>query len=103
MKTIVLDLPQFVFLLVMISVTAWVWMKSLATCPKTFSDEYMALHHKYNTLVQERDKLKGALVFMQSNMVQQQVPDRRQPGAMPTAMPTAMQAAMQYQDQQIFM
>lgn len=94
MKTIVLDLPQFVFLLVMISVTAWVWMKSLATCPKTFSDEYMALHHKYNTLVQERDKLKGALVFMQSNMVQQQpVPDRRQ----------QPQHTMPYQDQQIFM
>lgn len=95
MKTIVLDFSQLLFLIAMISITAWVWMRSLATCPKSFSDEYIVLHKKYNHIVEERDKMKDALIYIQQNLSQQQ-------NMMQQQVQQQMQQAQQQPAQQVF-
>ena len=57
MKTIILDLYQFIFLIFMITFTSWIWMKSIISCPQSFSDEYIILHKKYNQIIDEKNKL----------------------------------------------
>ena len=57
MKTIILDLYQFSFLIFMITFTCWIWTGSMVSCPKTYSNEYINLHKKYNQLVDEKNNL----------------------------------------------
>ena len=61
MRSIILDFSQFIFLIIMIALTSLIWTKSLAVCPKTFYDEYIDLHQKYNEINLEKNKLKKIL------------------------------------------
>ncbi len=67
MKSISLDLLHFAFLLFMLCITAWVWMKSLVTCPKNYSNEYTHLYKKYIHVVNERDSLKKTVYNLQNS------------------------------------
>ena len=68
MKTIILDLYHFVFLILLISSTAWVWIRSLNICPKTYSDEYVMLNHKYNKLLKEKKKIEATLQYIENTL-----------------------------------
>lgn len=68
MKTIILDIYHFIFLIIMISATAWVWIRSLSVCPKTYSDEFVILTHKYNKLLKDNSKLVSTLAYIESTM-----------------------------------
>ena len=50
MKIIPMDLNHFIFIIFMITITVWVWLKSLNTCPKSFLNEYNIFKKKYNKL-----------------------------------------------------
>jgi hypothetical protein len=68
MKTIVLDIYHFIFLIIMISATIWIWMRSLTICPKTYQDEYIILYHKYAKLLKENKKLEATIEYIENNI-----------------------------------
>lgn len=57
-KTVTMEFTQLIILLCLVGYTVWVWSKSFNTCPKSFSEEYIALHQKYSKLQQEFKKMQ---------------------------------------------
>lgn len=55
-----MEFNQFIILLVLISFTVWIWVKSLSatSCKSNLSDEYITLHQKYNKLLKEKNQLE---------------------------------------------
>lgn len=53
-----MDINNFIIIIIMITFTVWIWVKSLNLCPKSFHSEYLILTKKYNTLIKEKNKYK---------------------------------------------
>ena len=57
-RTVTIEFTQLVILLCLVAYTVWVWCKSFNCSSKNFSEEYIALHHKYTNLEKEHAKMQ---------------------------------------------
>jgi hypothetical protein len=70
-KTITIEFTQLVLLLCLVGYTVWIWCKSINSCPKSYSEEYITLHKKYNDLLKEHNKTQQFMSSLGNAKVKQ--------------------------------
>lgn len=70
-RSITIEFTQLIFLLILVGYTVWIWSKSVNACPKSYAEEYTALHTKYNELLKEQKKTQQFMSSLGNTKVKQ--------------------------------